>query len=98
MPDQGQVMTARTLPKGWKWFQSAADSMTESHWYATAPYDVEAVRKLSGFNDDAPMSEQISHPAWNLDRTVSAQSWNALRLEVGEQIKLYQKLISGGKA
>lgn len=85
-------MTARRLPKGWK-----SGSNGESRWYATAPYDVEAIKRRSGFDLDASLADQVSHPAWNLDRTVSAGSWGELCAEAQSQVALYGQLSGGGK-
>lgn len=82
---------------GWQSFQSNAGSNGESSWYATAPYDVEAIKRRSGLDPGAPLSEQMSHPAWSLDRTVSADSWGELCAEVGAQVALYGQLASEGE-
>ncbi|MEU2717833.1 hypothetical protein [Streptomyces sp. NPDC007205] len=90
-------MTAQKLPKGWKLFRSNADNNDESRWYATAPYDVEAVKRKSGLGLDGCSGDEVSHPAWNLDRTVSAGSWGELCALVAAQVTLYEQLSCGGE-
>ncbi|MFJ6656060.1 hypothetical protein ACIQNG_06800 [Streptomyces sp. NPDC091377] len=56
----------------------------ESHWYATSPYPVAAIKAEHGRN------------AYELCHTVSADSWERLCADVRAQAELYAALTGGG--
>ncbi|MFF2845876.1 hypothetical protein ACFVT5_06045 [Streptomyces sp. NPDC058001] len=68
------------LPEGWTAFSSQADSTHTTHWYATSPYPVEALKANNG-----EAAEPLCH-------TVTAATWAELHAEVTAQIELYEVL------
>lgn len=84
-PGRGQrpaaKITARTpLPKGWASFCSEPDSSHQSHWYATAPWDVFSLKKQYG-----PKAEYLT-------QMVDAPTWVQLHAEVAAQVTLYKEI------
>lgn len=78
---QAEKITAKTpLPAGWASFCSKADENSPSHWYATPPWDVYAIK------------EELGQEARALEHTVTAKSWTRLHLEVQAQVRLYEHL------
>ncbi|MEU9334972.1 hypothetical protein AB0D49_17655 [Streptomyces sp. NPDC048290] len=76
------------LPDGWTSFRSKSDGGEPPHWYATAPYDVDALRDRIG-------ADRAGDPAWNLAHTVDAPSLPELRARVAEQVALHRALVGG---
>ncbi|MGW1253709.1 hypothetical protein ACWD5Q_00585 [Streptomyces sp. NPDC002513] len=76
------------LPEGWTSFPSQPDSEGQAHWYATAPYDVSAIRE--------PFDQWPDHPARRLCHTIVGKSWDELCSAATAQVELYEEL-TGGK-
>ncbi|MFJ6658184.1 hypothetical protein ACIQNG_17740 [Streptomyces sp. NPDC091377] len=56
----------------------------ESHWYATSPYLVDAIKAEHGRN------------AYELCHTVASESWERLCADVRAQVELYKALTGEG--
>lgn len=87
-PTHGQRAASRTtnqppLPDGWAAFRSRPDATNAQRWYATPPYSVVALK------------EQFGTRAADLEYTVSAETWPALRRVVATQAALYLSLTEG---
>lgn len=83
---QAEKITAKTpLPAGWASFCSKPDSMNQAHWYATAPWDVEALQEKHG------------EAAADLVPTVAAETWARLHHEVQAQEELHRHLTQGNR-
>ncbi|MEU9332192.1 hypothetical protein AB0D49_03380 [Streptomyces sp. NPDC048290] len=80
--------TSAALPDGWTSFRSQSDGGEPPHWYATAPYDVDALRNRIG-------ADRAGDPAWNLAHTVTAPSLPELRARVADQVALHGLLVDG---
>lgn len=84
---QGQAATidkitaATPLPDGWASFCSKPDSMNRAHWYATAPWNADAINQARGFNGDQ-----------GLLQTVDADTWRGLHAAVADQVAFYEAL------
>lgn len=85
-PTLGTGAALKSLPKGWGSFQSQGNGAdSPATWYATAPWDAEALR------------DQFGEAAKELANTVSADSKTRLLLEVGAQMALYASLKQGAE-
>lgn len=81
---QAQSITAKTpLPVGWGSFCSKPDSKHQSRWYATAPYDVIALKEKYG-----PDAEYLT-------QMVDAGTWTELHAAVAAHVRLYEELTKG---
>lgn len=79
------AVTATTpLPTGWRAFCSRPDSTNAAHWYATAPYDADALNRRYGCCKGQGLSQ-----------TVDANTWRDLHQEVARQVELYEALTAG---
>lgn len=79
---QAKINATTPLPDGWASFCSRPDSNNISHWYATSPYPVEALRG------------ELGSAALELAPTVDAPTWPKLHMAVAAQIRLYEALTS----
>jgi hypothetical protein len=68
------------LPEGWASFCSKPDSTNQSHWYATAPWDVFELKEMFG-----PDAEYLS-------QMVDAPTWAELHQQVQAQVTLYKEI------
>lgn len=78
-PTQGQ---GQVLPKGWGSFRSEPGSNEPSHYYASAPWNAEALR------------DKYGEAARELANTVSATTLRELCDLVSAQVSLYRRLTS----
>lgn len=90
--EQAAEITAVTpLPHGWASFCSKPHrergQHVPGHWYATAPWHVDSVRR-----------RHDSEATRGLQQTVSAPTWPALHAEVAKQVELYERLAAAGGA
>jgi hypothetical protein len=82
---QAEINATTPLPDGWGSFCSKPDDMNPGHWYATPPYNVDA------------LVTQYGKAAHGLARTVYATTWPKLHAAVAAQVDLYAAL-TGGEA
>ncbi|MFF7893886.1 hypothetical protein ACFZDI_18705 [Streptomyces sp. NPDC007907] len=78
-----KVTAATPLPKGWGSFCSTPDSRHRSHWYATAPWDVFALK------------EEYGPEAQYLTQMVDAPTWTELHKQVAAQVTIRESLGRG---
>ncbi len=84
----GQGQATRTevdvtipLPDGWTSFCSKPSKEESGRWYATAPYDADAINQAHGLKGDQ-----------GLLQTVDATTWQGLHAAVADQVALYEAL------
>jgi len=82
---KGQATALTPLPKGWGSFCSKPGSDETGRWYATAPWNVDALKTRFGAMAD------------DLEQTVCADTWPALHKAVAVQVALHLRLIGGAE-
>lgn len=81
-PTHGQTQATTSLPPGWGSFCSKPDSRHAVHWYATAPYNAEAINQQYGLDEEQA-----------LQQTVDAASKGALRKAVLAQVEAHRRVV-----